>query len=639
VKRSPYQAELATLVKSPPAGDRWLHEVKFDGYRIGCVVERRRVRLFSRRGNDWTDRFPEVVAAVRGLGLSSAIIDGEVAAVLADGRTSFQALQNWGRGSGRATLGYFAFDLLRRDGRDLAAEPLDARKEELRRLLGDAAGASLLHYSDHVVGDGERVHRQACRIGLEGIVSKLRDSPYRAGRTLDWQKTKCVKRQELVIGGFTDPEGSRVGIGALLVGTYDDGRLVFAGKVGTGFTQASSRELRRRLEALAQKTPAFSPPPKGWLGRNAHWVKPKLVAEVAFSEWTDDGKIRHPSFQGLRQDKRPEEVTREAAVAPVTEPAMPKRSTKREPARAKPKEDAASVAGIRVTHPERVLYPEAGLTKLELARFYESIARWILPHLLGRPLTLVRCPEGVAEDCFFMKHSKLWAPPALRRVKIREKHKVGDYLVVEDVAGLVSLVQMNVLELHTWNSTLDHLEEPDRIVFDLDPGPEVPWPQVIEAAKLVREVLETLGLESFVKTTGGDGLHVVVPLRPERGWEECFAFSRAVAERIAADQPARYTTAVKKKGREKKILIDYLRNNRTNTSVAAYSTRARGRAPVSVPLDWSELSARVRSDSFVVATLGKRLSRLRKDPWARAARLRQKISAAAMKAVTASRSR
>ncbi|MGH7804283.1 MAG: non-homologous end-joining DNA ligase [Candidatus Binatia bacterium] len=503
---APYAAELATLVKSAPEGDEWLHEVKFDGYRIGAVIERGAVRLFSRRGNDWTARFRDVAEAVRALGLRRGVIDGEVAAVLADGRTSFQALQNWSRADGRTRLAYFAFDLLRRDARDLSSSPLEERKKELRDLLAGAAGTSLLHFSDHVVGDGARVHRQACRIGLEGIVSKLRAAPYRAGRTLDWRK---------------------------------------------------------------------------------------------------------------------------------------KRRAPREPSRGKQKQsEAASVAGVRITHPERVLYPEAGITKLELARFYESIARWILPHLRGRPLTLVRCPEGVADECFYMKHSKLWAPPALRRVQIREKHKTGDYLIAEDVAGLVSLVQMDVLEIHTWNSTFDRLEQPDRMVFDLDPGPEVPWPQVIEAARLVRDVLETLGLASFVKTTGGKGLHVVVPLAPARDWDECFAFSRGVAERIAAEEPTRYTTNVRKKGRERKILIDYYRNNRTNTSVAAFSTRARGRAPVSVPVDWSELSPRLHSDAYDVKTLGRRLARRRKDPWAAAARLRQKISASAMKAVvSASRSR
>lgn len=294
---------------------------------------------------------------------------------------------------------------------------------------------------------------------------------------------------------------------------------------------------------------------------------------------------------------------------------------------------SAEVAGVRITHPERVLDAETGLTKLDLARHYEATADWILPQLRGRPLTLVRCPDGLAGECFYVKHSKLWAPPALRRVRIQEKNKVGEYLIVDDLAGLVSLVQMGVLEIHTWNATFEKLERPDRIIFDLDPGPEVAWPRVVAAARMVRDVLRALELESFVKTTGGSGLHVVVPLLPARDWGECYTFSRAVAERIAAGHPGAFTTAIPKKGREGKILIDYLRNNRANTSVAAYSTRAAPRAPVATPLEWRELSTRLRSDAYDVTRIRRRLARLDADPWAPMSRVRQRISAAAMKSL------
>ncbi|MBV8810618.1 MAG: DNA ligase D, partial [Acidobacteriaceae bacterium] len=395
----------------------------------------------------------------------------------------------------------------------------------------------------------------------------------------------------------------------------------FAGKVGTGFTTNVLTDLRRCLNRLEQKECPFSPRPTGSLGRNAHWVRPELVAEVAFTEWTEDGKIRHPSFQGLREDKRPSQVTREDPADIMREndpPAMvgtPARDGK----------TVAEVAGVRITHPNRPLYNEIGLTKLELARYYESISDYILPHLKGRPLTLVRCPEGLADECFYMKHSKVWAPRPLRRVSIPEKTKIGEYLVVESLPALIGLVQMDVLEIHTWNSTVDHLEQPDRIVFDLDPGPAIRWPQIIHAAFLIKSMLQKMHLQSFVKTTGGVGLHVVVPLIPQHDWRDCFAFAKALAEAIVRTDPEMYTISLPKRGRERKILIDYLRNNRTNTSVAAYSTRARPKAPVSVPLRWDELKPELKSDDYAVQNLNERLRQLKANPWKDYWRCRQRL--------------
>jgi bifunctional non-homologous end joining protein LigD len=628
-----YAPQLATLVAAPPSGDAWLHELKYDGYRIGARIDGEAVRLISRNGKDWTERFPTVRDAARRLATHRAFLDGEVAAVLADGRTSFQALQN-AFASTTGNVVYFVFDLLHLDGEDVRALPLEQRKVRLRRLLGRAGG--VLRYSDHVVGNGAAVFAQACKQGAEGIVSKRRDLPYQPGRSMSWLKTKCIQRQEFVIGGFTDPEGMRAGIGALLIGVREAGRLQFAGKVGTGFTQSSARELRTRLDALEQREPPFQPAPRGRLGRSVHWTRPELVAEVAFTEWTEDGKVRHPSFQGLRADKRPSEIVRERAAATAARAGTggkqtgsasrvarsasasrrtPRRNAKPQTRNAEPATTDAVIAGVKLTHPDRVLYPDLGLTKHGLAKFYESIADWILPHVAGRPLTLVRCPQGIGGSCFFMKHSHVWAPPGLRRVAIQEKKKVGDYLIADSLAALIGLVQMNVLEIHTWNSTVARIEQPDRVVFDLDPGPRVAWPAVIAAARLVRGALQELGLESFVKTTGGRGLHVVVPLIAEADWNECLAFARAVAELVARLDPRAYTTAFAKAGREAKILIDYLRNNRTNTSIAAYSARARPGAPVSVPLTWDELSPRLRSDHYTVGNLGKRLAMLRADPW------------------------
>jgi bifunctional non-homologous end joining protein LigD len=633
--------QLATLVTEAPAGDGWLHELKFDGYRILARVQDGRARLISRNGNDWTGNFPSLTAALESLPVSQALIDGEVAVVLPDGTTSFQALQNALSQRDQGELVYFAFDLPHLDGYDLTRARLEDRKAALQPLLTGAGSA--LRYSAHVVGSGQEFFDNACRLSLEGIVSKRRDAPYEAGRGGSWLKVKCLRRQEVVIGGFTEPSGSRTGLGALLVGVHEaGGGLRYVGKVGTGYTEKVLRDLRRRLEALEEAKSPFSPPPKG-VGA-AHWVKPELVAEVAFTEWTGDGKMRHPSFQGLRTDKPAREVVREQAtpteevVAPAEAP-RPRRSNEpppnsttrssaRTPARGKGKVEAeATVAGVRLTHPDRVLYPAQGLTKRGLAAFYESIADWILPHVVGRPLTLVRCPEGLEKDCFFMKHSGVWAPPALRRVKIREKTKVGEYLVVDDLAGIISLVQMGILEIHTWNSLADKVEEPNRIVFDLDPGPAVPFDRVMAGARLVREALRSVGLESFVKTTGGKGLHVVVPLAPGHGWDETFGFSQLVASQIVREDPRTYTDSMPKAGRKDKILVDVLRNNRGSTSVAAYSTRARPGAPVSVPLAWEELQRGLKPDQYTVENLPRRLSSLKADPWARYFKLRQKIAA------------
>jgi bifunctional non-homologous end joining protein LigD len=611
-----YKPQLAQLVKEPPDGDDWVHEMKYDGYRIGCRIVHGVVNLISRNGKDWTDAFPEICDAAGELGVRDALLDGEVAIVLPDGRTSFQDLQNAFSGGSRRGLVYFVFDLIHAGGETLTRRPLLERKKALLRLVGKPRSRGRIRYSEHVVGQGANVFGEACRLHLEGIVSKRADSEYKPGRHGGWAKTKCSLRQEFVIGGFTDPEGSRQGIGALLVGYFDAARLVFAGKVGTGFTVASARELRKQLEAIEQSVSPFDPPPAGWLGKHAHWVRPKLIAEVTFAEWTGDGKIRHPSFQGLRRDKRAADVRREIVVAPSV-PGRAKlalaTASKRSPETSK--QGRVTIAGVSISHPDRVMYPEAKLTKADIARFYERISEWIVPHVQGRPLTLVRCPEGRSGDCFFMKHSKVWAPSALRRVSIQEKTKVGEYLIADTIAAVVSLVQMDVLEIHTWNTRIDNVERPDRIVFDIDPGSAVPWTTVVDSARLVRRMLDTVGLASFPKTTGGSGLHVVVPLVPRADWRECLEFSRALAEAIERHDPDQFTTAFAKAGRERKILVDYLRNNRTNTSVAAFSTRARTGAPVSMPLRWEELTASLKPGTWTVLTAERRLSSLRRDPW------------------------
>ena len=642
--RPDYVPQLATLVDAPPSGDEWLHEIKYDGYRIGARVRNGRVSLYTRNGNDWTAAFPEVAAAVGTLALDDALIDGEVAVVLPDGRTSFQALQNTAGGGTRGTLVYFVFDLLRLNGEHLESRSLQDRKVLLKKLVGRRS-AGRIRFSEHIAGNGQAFFSEACRAGLEGIVSKRRDQPYRAGRHGGWVKTKCVQRQEFVIGGFTDPEGMRAGIGALLIGYYEGDRLVFCGKVGTGFTQKLALALRARLQRIEQKTCPFSVPPTGTLGRNAHWVKPELVGEVVFTEWTSDGKIRHPSFQGLRSDKDPKEIRREqprhvqsdaqsaVARASTARAAGPRLKTERTSYKGSSHRGRVTVEDVEISHPDRVLYPRLNLTKIDIARYYEAIKDWIVPHVAGRPLTLVRCPEGISGECFFMKHSKVWAPKALRRVRIKEKTKLGEYLIADDISGVVSLAQMGVLEIHTWNSIFEDVERPNRIVFDLDPGDEVDWPAVVRGARMVRDALNALQLTSFVKTTGGRGLHVIVPLTPHADWTQCLDFSRALSERFEQAQPELYTTAFAKAGRSRKILIDYLRNNRTNTSIAAYSTRAREGAPVSMPITWEELRVSLDARSFTVLTTPGRLAKLKADPWAAYWTCRQKLTAQLVRAV------
>jgi bifunctional non-homologous end joining protein LigD len=608
--------QLATLAEEPPAGDEWLHEMKYDGYRILARKEGEQVRLLSRNDKDWTTHFPAVADAVGKLPGGALLVDGEVAVVMPDGRTSFNALQNVGSGGGALT--YFLFDLLHLDGHDLAGVALQERKRLLRALVPDDGG--VLRFSDHVVGRGPEFLDQASRLGLEGMVSKRRDAPYDSKRTRAWLKVKCKRAQEFVIGGFTEPEGARAGLGALVLGVYDEGRLTFVGKVGTGFTDRLARDLRRRLEALETRESPFAGKPAG-IGR-AHWVRPELVAEVEYTEWTKDDRLRHPSFKGLREDKEARQVAREKPVAEAAPPSPPAPASTPVPSRARrvkgrrpAEDDVAEVAGVRLTHPTRVLFPEPGVTKLDLARFYERIADWIVPHLAARPTTLVRCPEGLSEPCFYQKHTGWWAPETIRRVIIQEKRKSGEYLVVDDLPALIGLVQIGILEIHTWNSVTERLETPDRLVFDLDPGPDVGFAAVREAAVEIRERAAGLGLAGFVKTTGGKGLHVVVPLRPRAGWPECAAFARAVAEAMEADSPRRYTTDMAKARRKGRIYLDHLRNVRGATSIAAFSTRARSHAPISTPVTWKELDGLESSEDYTIANLPARLERLRTDPW------------------------
>ena len=628
--------QLATLVTRAPEGDDYLHEIKYDGYRAFCRLARGSASFLMRSGQDWTSRFAALASDAERLDVDQAVLDGEVVIVEPDGRTSFQALQNSMSGAARGALVYYAFDLLSRDGEDLTKLPLEDRKGALRELLADAGDT--MRYSDHVVGNGPAVFEEACRRGLEGIISKRRDAPYRGGRVGSWLKVKCTARQELVIVGYTEPQGSRAGFGALLLGVRNGaGPIRYAGRVGTGFTHESLVDLTRRLRALETKEPPVTGGPRS--GRGVHWVEPKLLAEVAFTGWTDDGKLRHPSFQGLREDKKPSEARRERPAPPPkpTRKGPPKRDPdkkdpqrdpphddpKHPPVREPPSEARGAVAGVVISHPDRVLFPEAGITKRDLASYIEAVAERMLPHVKGRPLMLLRCPEGRTRGCFFQKHPGFTVPQAVRQITVRESKGNATYLAVSSAAGLVGLVQVGVVEIHIWGAREDRQDAPDRLVFDLDPDPSVPWPRTVRAALDLRERLRALGLESFPKTTGGKGLHVVAPFRRGPSWEDVARVGSAVAAAMIQDEPDGFTTTLSKARRRGKILIDTLRNRRGATWVAPYSPRAREGAPVSMPLAWSEVTPKLKPTAFTVRTAADRLRR--KDPWSTLEEARQSL--------------
>jgi len=603
--------QLATLVTDAPRGDGWLHEIKYDGYRMLLRVDAGEVRLLSRSAKDWTGQFSRVARAATRLAARSAMLDGEVIILEPDGTTSFQKVQNAVTRDSQERFTYAAFDLIHLDGCDLTGATLEDRKAVLAELIAASDTDGVIHYSDHVRGRGPEFFREACRHSLEGIVSKRADAPYSNGRTRDWLKLKCVQTQEFVIGGFSEGSGTRTGFGALLLGVPSGRGLRYAGRVGTGFSEVTLRELSRRLKRLERaQMPFLSVPADRRHG--AHWVEPELVAEVAFMGWTTGGHVRHPSFRGIRDDRSAADVTIEQA-APAA--AIEAGTDDTETARA-----STRVAGVKIGNASKVLYPDIGLTKLEIARYYEMVAPWMVPQVTGRPLTLLRCPNGYDSACFFQKNAEGAPEQEIRRVEIPDlKGDVGStYLYVDDAAGLVALLQMGVLEIHIWGSRQETLELPDRITFDLDPGPGVTWEAVLDGARLVRSTLAELGLESLVMTTGGKGLHVVVPVVPELDWPTVKGFTRALVQAVVRLEPRRYTAHLAKNRRENVIFIDYLRNGRGATAVAPYSTRARAGAPVAVPISWDELSPKLRPDMFNVRNLADRLRGMKKDPWQQA---------------------
>lgn len=624
--------QLATLVGAPPEGAEWIREIKYDGYRLRIAKNGDEVRLLTRGAKDWTERFPELVDAARRLPAESALIDGEVVVFGKGGVPDFGSLQHALSRKDTRHVVLMAFDLLYLNGWDLLGMGLLERKELLRTMLA-AAGDGPFRYAEHVADQGALFHKEACTLALEGSVSKLASAPYRPGRTRDWRKVKCLKRQEFVIGGYTEARGTRSGFGALLLGVREaDGELRFAGRVGTGFTDLDLDMISPRLADIAREDSPFTDDVK-IKDRNVYWVDPALVAEVSFQEWTEAGIIRHSAFLGMREDIDSTDVIRERAVT------LPSYSAAQDDPEPSGTDEETSSGGTRptksgLTNPDKVLFPQINLTKAELAAYYESIAEAILPHIARRPLTLVRCPHGREGECFYQKHpDKRGWPDAIHTFEVAEKDGPALYGFVEDIHGLLALVQLGALELHTWNSLVDHPELPDRVVFDLDPGPGVDWPTVVSSAELVRDVLHALGFGAFVKTTGGKGLHVVTPIVARHDYARVRAFARGLVDRLASHDPQAFTAKMAKSARSGRVFIDYLRNAHGATAVVAYSTRARAGAPVSVPLAWDELEHVDDPGDFDVRTVPDRVRDLAENPWEGYEEARTEITHAHMAAL------
>jgi bifunctional non-homologous end joining protein LigD len=595
------EPQLATLVTSVPEGSDWVFEMKYDGYRCLAAIANEQVRLFTRTGKDWTEQFKAIVPPLTRITKGSALIDGELCAFDDNGRTDFSTLKEHLSSGGPLT--YFAFDLLEQDGENLTRLPLIERKARLEKLLGPIQSSSLVQLSAHITGNGQRVFDTVCREGHEGIIAKQATAPYRSERTRSWLKIKCGKRQEFVIAGWS-PSTKKKTFASLLLGTWEDGKLIYRGRVGTGFTMESAHQLQQQLDSRARKTNPFANVPRP-IARNARWVTPELVAEIGYTEFTPDGILRHPSFLALREDKPASQV---AIETPQPVPAAAK------PLEAKAGIKAAEAAGIKLTSPDRVVYPGQGVTKADLVAYYAAVADRMLPYIENRPLSLLRCPQGRAKYCFFQKHDTGGFPDAMKSVLIAEKDgEKEDYFYIDDVAGLIAGTQMNVLEWHLWGSRIKDVEKPERIIFDIDPDEGLGFEHVRSAATDIRDELEGWGLQSFPLISGGKGVHVIAPLRPTTEWPEVKAFCKTFAQRLADKYPDRFTANMSKAKRKGKLFIDYLRNERGSTAIAPWSSRSRQGAPAAVPVTWQELDTITAANQFTLAAAAERAKK--PDPW------------------------
>ena len=636
------EPQLATLVEGPPAGGDWLHEIKYDGYRAITSVAGERIAVRTRNGLDWTEKFRPLVSALQQLPCDSALLDGEIAVADSKGHTDFGALQDALSG-GNGRMAYYLFDLLELDGSDLRKRPLSERKELLRTLLA-SSGKGPLMFSDHVRGDGDKVFANACELKLEGIVSKQADAPYRSGRSKSWLKSKCGFEQEFVIIGWRPSTKAGRPFSSLLLAVREGGKYRYAGRVGSGYSGAGLDRLSQQFRALARKTsPVEGVPPA--IARHAHFIEPRLVAEIAFRGWTRDGLVRQGSFKGLRSDKPAAEIVKEtpmptrkaakAATASAVSSARKTQAVGGKPRDAKARAKSASprtvaagdgaveIDGVRVTHPDKVLFADHDVTKRELIEHYQSVSKWMLPHIVDRPISLVRCPQGSAKQCFYQKHASDGFPDEFKAISIREKSGSDRYLYIEDERGLIASVQVGVLELHLWGCHIDEVEKPDRLIFDFDPDEGLDFGHVRQAAKDMRKRLADLGLESFAMVTGGKGVHVIAPLQRGHSWDEHRDFAEALARVMADEEPDRFVANMSKAKRKGKIFVDYLRNQRGATAICPFSTRARPGAYVAMPVSWEKLARLDDAHPVAVGEAAKFMGR--KDPWPGYFKLRQKL--------------
>jgi bifunctional non-homologous end joining protein LigD len=625
---------LATLHSAPPDGAEWIHEIKFDGYRIEARLDHGKVRLLTRKQLDWTHRFQRIAKAVAALPADTALLDGELVVENENGISSFSLLQTDLKDGRENRFVYWIFDLLHLDGREFTNEPLTVRKTALRRLLKNQPRNGPLRYTEGFEAQGSAIFTHACELGLEGIVSKLRNAPYRSGRSENFIKTKCHNAQEFIVAGFTPSTAMPNAVGALTVAFHEGGKLRYAGRLGTGYTHATARDLWRRLSALRIDRPALDLP-KDERRKNVIWVRPELVVEAEFRGVTHDGLLRQAAFKGLREDKPAGEVVRETPAEEVmaAKQRQMRKSADRKPVQREAKQSRPSsasarassakahveVADVHLTHPDRVYWADVGVTKENLAGYYVDVWKLMAPHLVDRPLAIVRCPDGIAGECFFQKHiaSNIKESPLRHLVESREH----DVIAVEKLGDLIELAQFGALEIHVRGSRLGRLELCDRIVFDLDPDESVGWKQIVAAAQEIRDRLKAQKLKSFAKLSGGKGIHVVVPVTGA-DWDATKRFTTRIATAMTADSPQRYLAKMTKSLRKGKIFIDYFRNSREATSVAVYSTRARAGAPISMPLSWEALARTTAGNQFTVLNWKKHL---KADPWAEIGKVRQKL--------------
>jgi len=596
------EVQLAMLVDRPPQGAQWLHEIKLDGYRLLGFVAGTALCLRTRNGKDWTAKFPSLAASLEKLKVTDAVLDMEAVVVNDEGKSSFHALQA-ALGTNLDSIVAYVFDLLYLNGRDLTKLPLRERKATLQALLSKSKRAAALLYSEHLEGNGGEMLAKACGLGLEGIVSKQAEAPYLPGRQRAWLKSKCTQRQEFIIIGYSDARTGERALGALYLGYRTNGMTKYAGKVGTGFSMKSAGSLQNRLKSISIREPVLTRAEVGGLTtrewQSIHWVKPVLLCEVDFTEWTKDGQLRHPSFQGLREDKNADDVKKEKPV----------QSKITSPPRASKKIGSLVLHGITITHPDRVISETGHITKGDLAEYYAAVAPFMLPRIFRHPLSLLRCPAGIDSQCFYQRNPGKGLGPDVHPFKFRHKGKKYEYLYIKNAKGLLEVVQMGSIEIHPWGASIDAIDCPDRLIFDLDPGPDVPFEAVKLAAQDLRQRLKRKGLESTLKCSGGKGLHVTVPLASKDEWPKVKSFAAAVANEMVDSVPEAYIATMSKAKRAGKIFVDYFRNDYTATAIADYSVRARPGAPVALPLDWNELKTLKSANQFTMRDVLKRLGR------------------------------